>query len=210
MVLYHGTQIQNIETLNPFATHGNAISKPVICFTPNPHIALFYIWNRPYKWVTFNENETGKVIFTEHYENMLYDFYNNVSGSIYECDGNNSNITPTHMNGVYISQSPVMVEKETVIPNVYDEILKHESLGNVVIRRYNLISDEEKMQISKTTVRAIHMQKLLFPTDYDPKTEQTNFARSHFPKEWETASKMSKQEIEQMINEWRASLHNKK
>ena len=209
MVLYHGTHVQKLETLNPFATRGNAISKPVICFTPNPHIALFYVWNRPYKWVTFHENEIGKVVFTEHYENMLYDFYNNVSGSIYKCDGNNPNITPTHMNGVYTSESPVMVETETVIWNVYDEILKHESLGNVVIQRYNHLSDEEKMQISKTTVRAIHMQKLLFPSDYEPKTEQTNFVRSHFPKEWETASKMSTQEIDQMINEWRASLHNK-
>ena len=33
MKLYHGTQVQNIEQLKPFATRGNAISKPVICFT---------------------------------------------------------------------------------------------------------------------------------------------------------------------------------
>ncbi len=87
MKLYHGTQIRSIKQLEPFATRGNAISKPVICFTPNPCIALLYIWNRSYKWVTFSENENGKVVFREHYENMLYDFYFKVSGSIYECDG---------------------------------------------------------------------------------------------------------------------------
>ena len=109
-MLYHGTHVQNIKTLKPFATQGNAISKPVICFTANPHIALFYIW--------------------------------------------------------------------------------------------------EKAHISKTTVRAIHMQKLLFPSHSTSKTEQIDFVRSHFPKEWETASKMTTHEIEQMIKEWKASLHN--
>jgi len=210
MMLYHGTQIQNIETLNPFATHGNAISKPVICFTPNSHIALFYIWNRSYKWITFNENENGKVVFTEYYEDMLYDFYNKVSGSIYECDGDNPDIASTHMKGVYVSEDPVAVEKETIISNVYHEILKHESLGNIIIRRYNHLPNEEKARISKTTVRAIHMQKLLFPSDHISKTEQTDFVRSHFSMEWDIASKMSTQEIDQMMNEWRTSLHNKK
>ena len=206
MILYHGTHIQNISTLKPFATRRNAISKPVICFTPNPHIALFYIWDRSYKWVTFNENENGKVVFTEHYENMLYDFYNNVSGSIYECDGSNPDITPTHMKGVYVSESPINVEKETVIANAYDEILNQESLGNIIVQRYDKLSANEKSRISKSTVQAIHMQKLLIPSDYLPKIEQTAFVRSHFPAEWDIASTMTKQEIDAMINEWRASL----
>ena len=118
MKLYHGTQVQNIKQLNPFATRGNAISKPVICFTPNCCIALLYIWNRSYKWITFSENENGKVVFTEHYENMLYDFYNKVSGSIYECDGDNPSIIPTHMKGIYTSEVPVPVEKETRVYNL--------------------------------------------------------------------------------------------
>ena len=207
-MLYHGTHVQNIKTLKPFATQGNAISKPVICFTANPHIALFYIWNRSYKWVAFCENENGKVVFTEHYENMLYDFYNGVSGSIYACDGNDPAIAPTHMKGVYTSECPVTVNKETIISNTYDEILKHEALGNIILQRYIQLSPEEKARISKTTVRAIHMQKLLFPSHSTSKTEQIDFVRSHYPKEWETASKMTTHEIDQMINEWKASLHN--
>ena len=206
MKLYHGTQVQNIEQLKPFATRGNAISKPVICFTPNYCIALLYIWNRSYKWITFSENENGKVVFTEHYENMLYDFYNNVSGSIYECDGSNPDISPTHMKGVYVSESPIKVEKETVIANAYDEILKQESLGNIIVQRYDKLSDNEKSRISKSTVQAIHMQKLLIPSDHIPKVEQADFVRSHFPAEWDIASNMTKQEINAMINEWRASL----
>lgn len=206
MKLYHGTQVQNIEQLKPFATRGNAISKPVICFTPNYCIALLYIWNRSYKWITFSENENGKVVFTEHYENMLYDFYNKESGSIYECDGDNPDITPTHMKGVYTSEVPIPVEKEMKVYNVYDEILKQEFLGNIIIRRYEQLSDDDKKEIFKLTVRAIHMQKLLIPSEHIPKQEQTIFVQKHFPQAWETASRMTKTEVEQMISEWRASL----
>lgn len=210
MKLYHGTQVQNIEQLKPFATRGNAISKPVICFTPNHCVALLYIWNRSYKWVTFSENENGKLVFTEHYENMLYDFYNKISGSIYKCDGDNPDITPTHMKGVYTSEVPITVEKETKIDNVYDEILKQESFGNIIIRRYDQLSVDDKKEIFKMTVRAIHMQKLLIPSDYVPKQEQACFVQMHFPQAWETASKMTKSEVEQMISEWRASLKSDK
>ena len=112
MKLYHGTQIQNIKKLEPVSTRDNAITKPVICFTPNSCIALFYIWNRSYKWVTFSEKENGKVVFTEHYKNMLFDFYNKVSGSIYKCDGDNPALTPSHMKGIYISETPIAIENE--------------------------------------------------------------------------------------------------
>lgn len=206
MKLYHGTQVQNIEQLKPFATRGNAISKPVICFTPNHCIALLYIWNRSYKWVTFQENENGNVVFTENYENMLFDFYNKISGSIYECDGDNSEITLTHMKGVYSSEVPIPVEKETKINNVYDEVLKQELLGNIIIRRYHQLSSDDKDEIFKQTVRAIHMQKLLIPSEHIPKQEQARFVQMHFPQAWDTASKMNKSEVEQMISEWRASL----
>jgi len=209
MILYHGTHIQGLEILKPFATRGNAISKSVVCLTPNPHISLFYIWSRPYKWVAFNEDSNGRVVFTEQYDGMLFDFYNNISGSIYECDGSNPQIQQTHMEGVYTSEFPINIEKETVILNVYEEILRNEAKGNIIIRRYAQLSNEEKNSISQTLVRAIHMQKLLFASDKASKREQTNFVRSHFPQEWEIASKMSQQEIDEMIKEWKASLQSK-
>lgn len=206
MKLYHGTQIQNIKKLEPVATRDNAITKPVICFTPNSCIALFYIWNRSYKWVTFSEKENGKVVFTEHYKNMLFDFYNKVSGSIYKCDGDNPAITPSHMKGIYISETPIAIENEIQINNVYNEILKQESLGNIIIQKYNKLSLDDKDEILKSTVRAIHMQKLLISSEHVPKQEQTYFVQTHFPQAWNIASKMTKAEVNQMIYEWRASL----
>ncbi len=206
MILYHGTHIRNLQQLRPFATQGNAISKPVICFTPNPQIALLYIANRPYRWVTFHEDENGKAVFTEHYENMLYDFYHTVSGSIYLCDGDNPSISPSHMKGVFTSRTCVPIEKEILIDNGYEEILKQEALGTIRVRRYRLLPSDEKNEIFKATVRAIHMQKLLLPSEDAPNKELVCFVRQHFPQAWETASKMTRAEIDQMLREWRASL----
>ena len=156
--------------------------------------------------MAFREGEDGIVVFTEQYENMLCDFYNNVSGSLYECNENNPDIIPTHMKDVYRSEVPVSVEKESVISNVYDEIIKQEALGNIRIQRYNQLTYEEKEKQFKTIVRAIHMQKLLFPSDYIPQQEQAEFVKTHFTKEWNAALKMTRQEVEQMINEWRESV----
>ena len=210
MILYHGTHIQGIKTLKPFSTPQNAISKSVICFTPCPYIALFYIWNRSYKWVTFNADENNKVVFTENYEGMLYDFYHNVSGSLYECNGDNPTIIQTHMKGVFISDAPVEIEKETVIPNVYDEILKQEALENIIVKRYSQLSSEEKAHILKKTIIAIHRQKLLFPTEHQPTIAQREFVKSHFPEAWSIASQMTKPEIDKMVNEWKAYLESKR
>lgn len=85
------------------------------------------------------------------------------------------------MKGVYVSESPIKVDKETVIANAYDEILNQESLGNITVQRYDQLSADEKSRISKSTIQAIHMQKLLIPSDHIPKVEQADFVRSHFP-----------------------------
>lgn len=90
--------------------------------------------------------------------------------------------------------------------NTYDAILKQEYLGNIITQRYDQLSVDDKKEIFKTTVRAIHLQKLLIPSDYIPKQEQARFVQIHFRKEWNTASQMTNSEIEQMISEWKASL----
>lgn len=137
---------------------------------------------------------------------MLFDFYGSVTGSIYECDGDNPAIAPTHMRGVYTSNVSVPIEKETRIDNVYDEILKQESSGKIIIRRYNQLSSDEKNKIFKQIVRAIHMQKLLIPSSYEPQQLLVDFVKTKFPNAWDAASKMTDEEIENMISEWRASL----
>ena len=111
------------------------------------------------------------------------------------------------MKGVYTSNNPVSVERETQIFNAYDEIIKQESLGKIIIQRFNQLSDFDKDKIHNQIVRAIHMQKMLIPSDYVPQQEMVDFVQTHFPVAWDAASKMTDEEVNHIISEWRASLN---
>lgn len=202
---YHGSYVKEIKELKPFSKAHNTIKKPVVYLTPNESLALLYIWNRPYKHVTFEESGNGNVVYTEWYEGQLYDFYNGVSGSIYECLDDTS-IYATHLASVYNSDIPVAVNKETVIPDVYAEILEREKSGKIIINWYADLSAEEKAGIEQKMVRTIHMLGLLKPENYAKNANQIEFIKTHFLSSWEKSAQMSDEEINDMINAWRRSI----
>ncbi len=202
--MYHGSPVQNLLFLKPFCKTDNTIKKSLVYLTPNPYLALFYIWTRTYKFVTFEEDESGKVIYTEWFENQLYDFYNHVSGSIYICNAETPSIRLSHIKGVYTSDSEVKVEKELPINNVYTHILNQAEHGNIIINHYQQLSDDEKKEISEKVIRAIHMQHLLLPESNH--SQNADFIREHFPHEWEEASQMDDAHVKTMIDQWRNSL----
>ena len=69
-------------------------------------------------------------------------------------------------------------------------------MGNIIIQRYNKLSSDDKNEIFRSTVSAIHMQKLLLPSDDISKQELVGFVQTHFPQAWEKVLKMSKEEVE--------------
>lgn len=202
-LFFHGTIIGGITELIPFSKSHNTIKKSVVYLTPNNSYALFYIWSRPYKWVTFDIDDQGVVVFKENFENHLYEFYANVSGYIYTCDGNNPQIYKTHINSVYNSEFPVRIIGCEEISDVYSEILKRETIGTVKVVRYNSLSINKKEKINSDTVRAIHMEKLLFPSE--DKKEKISFVKRKFPIAWETAVNNTDEEVNAMITEWKRS-----
>lgn len=208
MPFYHGTYVSGLKELNPIFKRQNTIKKPVIYFTKNKILSLFYIWNRPYKYVTFHINNDGIVEYLEEFPNQLYEFYHGITGCIYECDEDSNIIYESHIKGVYISSVPVKVRGVININDTYEEILKEEELGNIKIKRYNTLTIEEEEKIKKDRVRAIHMQGLLNPKDkQDGYTENmATFMKEKFSKEWETALNNTEEEIKEMINQWRISV----
>ena len=204
-VFYHGSSVKGIRVLKPFSASHNTIKKPVVYLTPNETLALFYIWSRPYKFVTYSENEEGVVVYTEWYEDQLMDLARGVSGSIYECS-DDGNIYATHMNGVYNSDVPVEVEKETPIDDLYEEILRRIDDGRVIFRTYRSLDEEEKEKIVKCDmVRAIHMERLLTPGAAGYDAAKSAFVKEHFPLSLSIAEKMSDEEVGEMIETWRRS-----
>lgn len=180
--LYHGSVVKDLIVLQPFSKSDNTIKKAVVYLTLNNSLALFYIWNRPYKWVTYEANENEIVVYTEEFPNQLYEFYHGVSGYLYRCDINNQTVVNTHINDVFISEIPVPVLGYDVVEDIYDDIIKREKMGLVQIKRYETLTDEELKSNHTTTIRAIHMQKLLHMV-----SEQSAFIKEKFPLEWEQA-----------------------
>jgi hypothetical protein len=207
-LLFHGSYIKGLTELYPFSKSHNTIKKPVVYLTPNNSYALLYIWNRSYKWVTFNVDNDGIVVFKEGFDNQLFEFYSGVSGCIYECNGNNPDIYESHINSVCNSEKPISVIGCQIIDDVYIEILRREGNGEIRVLRYNTLSNEEKQKISIDTIRAIHMQKLLTSSEKksdDIKAEIT-FIKEKFPLEWKIACNNSQEEIDEMINAWKRSV----
>ena len=205
-IFYHGSSVKGIRVLEPFSKSHKTGKKPVVYLTPNETLALFYIWDRPYKFVTFSENEQGAVVYTEWYDGQFDDLTKGLCGSIYECR-DDRNIYATHIEGVYNSDVPLKVSKETPIDDARAEMLKRISDGRVILRTYSSLGAEEKERIVECDmVRAIHMERLLTAgsTEYD--IEKRAFIRERFPVSWSIAEKMSQDEVREMIEAWRRSL----
>ena len=111
----------------------------------------------------------------------------------------------THIKSVYNSEIPVPIIGCREIPDVYYEIREREKTGKVRIKTYELLTNNEKDEIFSNTVRAIHMEKLLVASDYNL-GDKIDFIKQKFPEAWYTAVHNTKDEIENMINEWKNSL----
>jgi hypothetical protein len=207
-LFFHGSCITGLSVLHLFSKAHNTIKESVAYLTSSYTLALFYIWNRPYKWVTYDVDENGVVTYTEWFQNQLSDFYSGVCGCIYECSGDIPNIQKTHMNCVFISDKLVPVTKSYEITDVYSEIIDCEREGKVRIKRYDALSNEEKQQIKQDTIRGIHMQKLLIrgTNISDAEKEEIKFIQDKFPIEWEIAKNNTQNEIDEMINAWKKSI----
>lgn len=113
-----------LKELKPNFDTLNTVKSNVVYYTKHKTLALFYIWNRPYKYATFHINNEGIIEYTENFPNQLYEFYNGVSGCIYVCNNKDNIITKSHLKDVYISSKPIEVTKTIFVDNVYNEIKK--------------------------------------------------------------------------------------
>ena len=71
MIAYHGTTVGNLRLLRPFANPHSNLSYPCVYLSTNKALASIYIWNRPYKWMTFEIREDGLPVYNESFKNGL-------------------------------------------------------------------------------------------------------------------------------------------
>lgn len=160
MLLYHGSKIPDIKTLKPF---GNG-EKPVVYFFSKRENTLIYTSNAIERfcketgfayngkfstWGPYGFDRDGTLRWSEYYPNALKETFCGAEGYIYTVKTDSAQVCG-NIPSAYVSETPVEVLNCEYIPDVYQEILKMESLGKLRVSRYEDMSDGSKVWLQKT------------------------------------------------------------
>lgn len=119
MIFYHGSPVGGLNELKPFLSeHG----KPYIYFSTNPLIALLYAVKpvpKPFSFYPYGFDKNGNIAYSEYFENAFYDLYKGKPRYLYECNDLKNIDTLTQINCAYTYTEPIIVDKETKIPDLY-------------------------------------------------------------------------------------------
>lgn len=141
MIAYHGTIVGNINVLRPYASPHSSLKYPCVYLSTNKALSAIYVWNKPYKWMTFEISEDGLPVYNESFKNGLYEFYNGVKGYIYTCESDFDDNTTIKC--AVISKNIVPIKNVDVVENAYERILQYEHpLSNFVQEKFPVYWEE--------------------------------------------------------------------
>lgn len=172
--------VGNIDTLQPFANSYSNLKYPCVYLSTSKALSAIYIWDKPYKWMTFEIREDGMPVYNESFKDALYEFYNNVSGYIYSCEEDFDIDDNTKIRCAVISKKPVVIKEIDKVKNAYKRILQYEKQGLIVINRYENLSDErirKDRNMVLGTIKSLNLLKGEHPL--------SNFVKEKFPEYWE-------------------------
>ena len=138
MILYHGSNTQNIDVLQPnLADH----DRPYVYMSTLEVVAAFYLCNaveRPYYWFPYGfDKETGVPVYHELYPNALKEVSDGVSGSIYTVECGEDEVLPfKNIPVARLATQPMKVLKETKVENAYDLFMQYVAEGKMKIGRF--------------------------------------------------------------------------
>lgn len=186
--LYHASFVPGIKTLNALSPlHGKPGTK-VVYLTENLPYSLFFIWDaarnkKSGKHVTC-WLKNGIVYYEEQFPGQLRAFYEGVSGYVYATDFCEEAAPMPERESMWFSLRDVPVHEIIFIEDVYAEIMKHASLGQIRIIPFNEVSPEWIRQLYDHMEQDIIANGLL----QQPDCPDAVFYRSFFPSVWEKAS----------------------
>jgi hypothetical protein len=141
ILLYHGSSIGDIHTLQPFtADHG----KPYVYFSASDILAALYasrVIEKPYYWVPYGYDSQGRVTYTEVWKDAFADTFSGKTGYLYYCDVDEKKLLrfPSHRN-LRLSTEPVAVSRREEIKDLYAWFCQREQEGRFLIQRYNSLT----------------------------------------------------------------------
>ena len=122
MVCYHGSKTRGIKTLRLFSSPHSNLQDSCIYLSSGEAVAALYIWNKPYKWLTYDLDSDGTPVYTESFKDSLRYFYEGVSGFIYTCRGDFEQVETVGIRCAYISRQPVEISSAVETDDAYSLI----------------------------------------------------------------------------------------
>lgn len=183
---YHGSSTADIRTLEPRSTlHGTA--DKVVYLTDHLPYALLYIWDQQHtehtgKYVTAWIRD-GVAYYEEQFPHQLQTFYQGVQGYLYSMVVNPSVQPVAEREAMYYTRETINVAETTLIPDVYDELLKHEAQGTFRVLRYVEQTAQRQEELISMIAEAIRRSDFFCGNE-----EEIVFMKKHFPQSWERAT----------------------
>lgn len=182
MIAYHGSAVSGITILRPYASPHSNLAYPCVYLSADEALASIYIWKHPFKWITFEIGEDGVPVYNESFADGLRLFYSGVKGVIYRCSGDFRTDADTGIRMAVVSRDPVKVDAADEVPDAYERILRYESEGQLRIRRFEELTDDERQRDRNMVRGAIRRLDLLRGGH-----PLSGFVSTTFPEWWEEA-----------------------
>ena len=171
-MIYHGSCIPGLRTIKA-NSKSHSTGKLVAYFSEDRCYALVCCRSMSENYVMMGVGADGRQHYLERFPNQLETLYQGRQGYIYSLDAADG---MTRGKGhSWESDRDVPVSQCEIIADVYREILREESLGNVVIHRYSEI-DPAKQKDYANYIRD-HLT--------DEGADMEKFYRLHFSSLWD-------------------------
>lgn len=161
---YHASSVEGLKVLKPhISNHG----KSLVYFSSKRENILVYLsnavekhikdkYNRPLnkytKWASYGITTDGRVRVEEYYPNATIETFKGVSGYIYSVNRLDDAKPLKGIQDVYVTQDEVLVDGCEYIADAYEELLKAEQEGKIVIERFETITEQKQKWIEKTII----------------------------------------------------------
>lgn len=89
----------------------------------------------------------------------------------------------TNIRGAYVCSNPVVIDKCVAIDDVYINLLEYEKDGRLIIRIFDELSDQQRVNINKQIQQEISKYDLISM----PECDYSKFKRKRFSEVWENA-----------------------
>lgn len=179
MKLYHCSPTSGLQVLEPNVTR--YFGKPrQVCLAASLPMALFYgVKHFEY---TYGYTREEVLYYEEYYLEALEEIYRGRSAFLYVCTAG-EDMSRTAIPNEYVTDRPVPVEEEQVIPDVYAALLEQEEIGALQIIRWPEIGEKRREKIVETEAMVIAEQKLLT----QPHSPFAGYIRAKYPAAWALA-----------------------